>query len=866
MKRKIINLGASLIGPIVLIVLLTMPIGPLTGGLGILQPWGGIFDVGRGVQHGGVEYVALPDMISGAEVIVDEWGMPHIYGDTLEDTFMALGYMQARDRLFQMVMQTYLASGRLSEVVGDAFGAPELDQFHRTIGLSKSAEDTYLWYVDNAATNQDVNYSLRAINAHTTGINAFIDTMTSENTPIEFKILGFTPSHWNPIDTFTWAKYMTWTLSGGVDDLRNEFIRIQLDNDTLYNDMFPEFYPNTIPIINEQYNLSIVDYPDAPGGYPAATVPPAPILPENEPLAEISVQKLNEILDVVANIINIFGDRNFLGSNNWAVNGSKTATGRAMLASDPHLTLQAPSLWYEVHLVVLDTEDALNVQGGSLPGTPGVLIGHTEHVSWALTNVGADVLDVFVEQLNPSDPSKYWYNGEWRSFEQRQEVLHIKGESDVVFNVSWSVHGPCIDSVVSTYDSDTESSHPNVAMNWTGLGVTHEILTLGILNRAENIQDYFDALYWWDSPPQNFAYADDAGNIAMTVAGRFPIRQGYSGYFPVTAVNDSVGMISNIPYAYVPRSVNPSQCFVQSSNQKSIDPSTYGYTILGAQSADYRGERIYTYLQNASDITAENMMQLQADVLDLTAQKMLPYVMTAWTSIGDGNSSVDAVFEELTGWNYRMDTNIAAPTIWVYLLDEIRYCLFDEVRSKGLSASIVQMPIVEWVLSDSDNYYIDDHSTVGVESRNQILVQALHRATNDIYALGDSPSDWLYGLYHTILIDHLAGMTYIGGGPFPGSGYTINVGPGWTVTHGASRRMVVSYDSTPEYYAIYPGGQSQVMFSQHWDDLFNLWYTLNTTTGHYGYVHEYNYATADAFTAANDGTMIEYTILFKPRW
>jgi penicillin amidase len=865
LKRKALNVVLSLIGPAALIVILTMPIGPLAGGLGIVEPWGGIFDVGRGVQHPSVQRVALPDVISGAEVIIDEWGIPHIYADTVEDAFIALGYMHARDRLFQVVMQTYLAAGRISEVVGSI--GVDSDKYQRTIGLAKSAEETYQWYVDNAATNPDVNFTLRCVHAHLEGMNAFIDSMTSENTPIEFKILGFTPQHFTPVDSFTWAKYMTWGLSGGVRDLRNEFIRSTLGNDSLYSDIFPEVYPNTIPVIHEQYNLSLSKYSDAPGGYPAMIVPPSPDMAlEDEPLGLISTDKLDKLLETISGAIDLLGDMAIVGSNSWAVNGSKTATGEAMLANDPHLTLQAPSLWYEVHIVVLDEEDALNVQGGSLPGTPGILIGHTEHISWGMTNVGADVLDIFVEQLDPANSSRYMYNGAYREFEVRDEPIRVKGGGVVEFNVSWSVHGPCIDSVMSTYDLDEEVTCPNLAMNWTGLSITHEILTLGILNRANNLTDYYDAMYWWDSPPHNFIYADDAGNIAITVAGRFPIRQGYSGNFPITALNDSVGMISNVPYAYNPRSVNPSSCFLQSANQKSIDPASYPYTILGAQSPDYRGERIYTVLDASTSITVEDMMRLQADVLDLTAEKMLPFVLDAWDAEGDGNSTIQGIVNLLEPWDYEMETDIAAPTIWTFLLDEMRYEVFDEVRSANISASVVAVPVLEWVLTEPINYYIDDHTTGGIlEDVNVIMIRALHRTAADLYTISDDPSDWAYGLLHTIRIDHLAGLTYIGGGPHRGSGYTVNVGGGWVVQHGPSRRMVVSYTPTPEYYTVYPGGQSQVMFSQHWDDLFDLWYTYDPVTQHYGYTLEYNYPTADAFASADDGTMIEGTIVFLRR-
>ena len=858
-------MGLSLIGPVVLIILLTMPIGPLAGGLGILQPVGGIYDVGRGTGPPGFQTLRLPDVIEGAEVLIDEWGIPHIYGQTVEDAFLALGYMHAKDRLFQVVMQTYLASGRISEVVGPM--GVNSDKYQRTIGLAKSAEDTYQWYVDNAATNPDANFTLRCVNAHVAGLNAFIDSMTSEATPIEFKILAFTPEHFTPVDSFVWAKYMTWGLSGGVRDLRNEFIRLQLDNDSLYSDIFPEVYPDTVPIIPEQYNLSLAEYSDAPGGYSAMITPPSPLVVEDEVQSNlISMEKLNALLDATGDTINLLGNMAFVGSNSWAVNGSKTASGEAILANDPHLGLQAPSLWYEVHIVVLDEDEPINVQGGSLPGTPGILIGHTEHISWGMTNVGADVLDIFVEDLDPTNPSRYRYNDEWHAFIVRDEPIIVKGRGVEPFNVSWSVHGPCIDSIMSTYNVDDEETYPNIAMNWTGLSITHEIMTLGILNRATNITDYFDAMYWWDSPPHNFIYADDEGNIALTVAGRFPIRQGYSGHFPVMAVNDSIGMISNVPYAFNPRSVNPSQCFLQSANQKSIDPASYPYTILGAQSPDYRGERIHTVLSASSDITPEDMMQLQADILDLTAEKILPYVLNAWAEDGDGNSTIQGLIDLLSDWDYQMVTTLPTPTIWTYLLDSVRYEIFDEVRSQGLSSSIVQIPVVEWVLAENISYYIDDHSTVGThESLNDILLRALHRAVIDLYAISSDSSDWTYGLLHTIRIDHLAGMTYIGGGEARGSGYTVDVAGGWVVQHGPSRRMVAVYGDPHKYYTVYPGGQSQSMFSDHWDDLFELWYSYDDVTGHHGYTLEHNYETSELYLTSDDADTLEGVLVFLPR-
>ncbi len=864
MKKQITKLGLSLIGPIAIIVILTMPIGPLAGGLGILQPIGGIFDVGLDVNERTEQTVILPGLDADVEVIVDQWGIPHIYGETKEDVFKAFGYMQAKDRLFQMVMQNYLAAGRISEVVG-AYAASS-DKFQRAIGLVKSAEESYQWCLDNADTNEDVAYTLDVLDAHVEGINAFIDSMTSATTPIEFKILAFTPEHWKPVDAFIWAKMMTWGLSGSYIDLYRQFIRTSLNNDTMFDELIPDTMPYTVPIVPEQYDLDINLYPNAPGGLPASATPPSALAEVISPDDLISGEKLESLINAMSDSIKYFGEMEFIGSNSWAVNGSRTSTGRAMLANDPHLGLQAPSLWYEVHLII---PGELNIQGGSLPGTPGILIGHTEQMAWGMTNVGLDVMDFFVERVNPANSSEYWYNNEWRAFEIRDEPILTKEGQIIEFNVTWSVHGPCIDSVLNVYGIDSESA-PNIAMNWTGNGVTHELIALSMLNRAENMQDYFDALYMWDGPPHNFIYADDAGNIAITVAGRFPIRAGYTGEFPIEALNDSVGMVSNVPYAYNPRSVNPSQGFLQSANQLSIDPASYDYDLLGPQAPGYRGRRIHQLLNVNDDVTVQDMKQYQADVFDIAADRIIPFVLDAWEAIDEDNSSVQEIVTILEEWNNEMETDLIAPTIWTYLLDTIKYETFDELWSAGISLRYAFTPLLEEWLRNENTYYFDNHETDGVvEEMDEILVLALHRALDEMTSdLGTNMSTWEYGNHHIVYIDHLASLTFIGGEGHRGGSHTLNVGPGWTVSHGPSRRMIANFDDTTTFFATYPGGQSQNMFSPHWDDLFNLWYTYDEVQETYGYYQEYTYTTAAAFVAADEADaeiqMIECIITFIP--
>jgi penicillin amidase len=857
MKRKVVNLVLSCIGPIALIIILTMPIGPLTGGLGIIQPVGGIFD--NGAPGPGSQRITLHGLDAEVEVIVDYLGIPHIYAESTHDAFMALGYMHARDRLFQITMQNYFAAGRISEIVGGY--AASSDMYYRSIGLKRAAQRTLDWYEANAATDPDVALELDAINAEVEGANAFIRSMTHANTPIEFKILGFTPELWQPVDCFVNAKMLTWGLSGGLADFQRQWIRQELDNDSMYNELFPDLMPYTEPIIQEQVNISYSEYPLAPGKLPATDDPSQYTSMTLADEVYIPQDKLESLIGIINNVLSPFGDRELVGSNNWAINGSKSSTGTAILAGDPHLTLQAPSVWYEAHLIV---PGELDVTGTTFPGLPAVLIGHNDHLAYSFTNVGADVSDVFVEQLNPSNSSQYMYNGEYRDFVIHEENIHTKEGYIIPFTVKESVHGPCIDSVLNTYGLDSDS-HPNLALNWTGNSVTHEMIAAGGFMRADNLNEFIDAMYWWDSPPQNCVFADDSGNIAMLVVGRFPVRAGYTGEYPVEALNDSVGMVSNIPYAYNPREINPARCFVSSANQRTIDPSEYGYDILGPQANGYRGRRIFYLLDNNDGISVDDMKRFQADAVEVRAEVIIPYVIAAWDGSNEENTTISNAVDLFRVWDFDMEPDLVAPTIWMYLIDALHFETFDELRAINTSIPLSRTPILEELIVTNNSYYFDDHSTIGtIESRDDILVRSLHSAIDTLTQEWKDEPNYEYGNRHIYYIEHLAGFTVIGNVPAHGQD-TLDVAPGWVVTHGPSTRLIADLGNIDMSYMAYPGGQSGNMFSPHWSDIFDLWYSYNENTKQHGYHILYFYSSATAFrTADTDGTLIERTITFVP--
>lgn len=858
-KRKLVNFGLSLVGPIAMIIILTMPIGPLTGGLQIIAPTGGIFDVGIGAIPPQAQTIQLPGLNAQVKVLVDQWGIPHIYADSVEDAFMALGYFHAKDRLFQMYIQNYLAAGRISEMVG-AYAASS-DRFYRTIGLARSAQET-LDYYEAHTDNPLIAESLSIIDAEVAGVNAFIDSMTSQTTPIEFKILGFTPPHWRRLDIFIFANMMTWGLSGGISDLYMQWVKTTVNNDTMFNDLFNKPMPYSVPIVPEQYNLSIAEYPNANGGYPATADPSSVMSGAVLKEAYIPKEKLDNLISMINNVIMPFGESDWVGSNNWVANGSLTTTGMPILCNDPHLGFQTPSIWYEAQLVV---PGVLDVTGVTLPGLPGVILGHTDHMAWGFTNVGADVLDIFVEQLNPNNSSEYMYNGAYRAFKVVDETIHTREGVDIPFNVSLSVHGPLIDSVTNTYGEDTQTAR-NIAMNWTGNAVSHQLLAIDLLNRAKNLQDYYDAIYWWDSPAQNIIYADDQGNIAITVCGRFPIRSGYTGQYPVQALNDSVGMVSNIPYAYIPRSVNPAQGYLASANQISIDFSNYGFAINGPFADGYRGRRINYLLSHDNTVTIDDMKRFQADALEVRAQEIVPLAVQAWDDAGNSNTTMNQIVDLLRNWDYIMDPDMSAPTVWMFLRDAIHYEVFDEIRTISPDLPLSRTPILEEILRTNNTYYIDDHTTPGVvENRDQILVRALYRAVDAVAAdpaFGTNITNWNYGNKHLVYYDHLAGLTTVGGIPIRGQD-TLDAAGGWRVTHGPSWRLVADLSNISQSYGVFAPGQSGNLFSPHFRDLFDLQYTFDETTQEYGYHMIYFYSTPEAFIAADtQGTMIEETVTF----
>jgi penicillin amidase len=805
------------------------------------------------------ELLTIPTLDAPVEVVIDQWGIPHIYAESVSDAYTALGYFHARDRLYQMYRGSYRAAGRLSEIQGES--AIESDKYYRTVGLARAVEKTLEWYEENVDTNPDAAYTLSIIDASVNGVNAYIDTLTSETMPRELKVYGFTPPQWTRKDVLLLLKNDEFVMSAYTYYFFDQYLQTSIGNETMVSDLYPNPEPFVVPMVSEQYNLS--GYIGAPGGYKGIEDPPL-VQPVSYTEKNIIPQsKLEELISWQESVAPLIEGGLISGCNAWVVDGTKTATGKPILANEQHLGLQVPSNWYEVHLIV---PGILDVTGLTEPGIPAIMIGHNSHTSWALTQAGVDVVDVFVEEINPLNPDQYLYNGEWRDFEIVDETIHTKEGNDVPFSVKWSVHGPLVDSMITTFGLDIERA-PNLAVNWTGHSATTNLVSMSLLNKANNLSDYYDALYYWDVPPENILYADDQGNIASTCAGRFPVRAGYSGKYPVKALNDSVGVIGYIPYNYLPRTVNPSQHFIQSANQMPIDPEAYGYDILGTFVSGYRGRRIHDLLSNDDDLTMEDMMVYQADSLEVFAQRIVPFVVDAWDNSGVDNSEIQSVVDELRNWDYVMDTDEAMPTFWSYLIYSIRDLTFEEVDT--IDFTPWDTALEDFIVNNKPHYFDNQDTPDMVESRDDILVDSLFMAFDLIVDdFGGSTGDWLWGDHHIVVIEHPEGLGSIESGGYRGGEYTLNVAPpdlpDLSFSYGATARIIVDLGTIEESYCVNAGGQSGNSSSPHWDDMYDLWYTFDETTQHYGYHDMYFYSSAAEFGDADmDGSMIESVVRFE---
>lgn len=707
----------------------------------------------------------------------DRWGVPHIQADASDaDAFYALGFVHAQDRLWQMEFQRRIAQGRLSEVLGGA--ALEQDKFLRTWGFYRAAQRAL-----PALSSRSRGF----LSAYTAGVNAAI---AQDRLPLEFRLLRFRPEPWTDVDSLAWQKLMAFNLGGNWEqELRVQTVTEKLGAGELPT-LFPP-YPQGAPTILSERDLQGGHSVSAPKEKGSAEVA---LLPETR--AALRAQ-----LRTIASLG--FESAPDKGSNNWVVSGRFTASGKPLLADDPHLGLQAPMLWYLAEL----RGPTLHVIGATIPGLPGVVIGRNARVAWGVTNTDPDVQDLFLE-------------GENTPLTARTEVIRVKGAPDVKLTVRESPRGPIISGVGGV-------TRERVALRWTALqdGDTTMDAFIG-LNYAGNWQDFTGALRAYVAPAQNFVYADVDGNIGYYAPGKVPLRRGWNGKAPVKG-DEQHAWTGYIPFQDLPHAYNPPEGLIVSANNKVV-PDRYPY-FLGNEAnwaPPYRAQRILDLLKNKSGLTVQDMANAQRDSLSLLWEDLKPALLATRPANARAREALDA----LRAWDGRQTTESVGSTIFAAWYSRLAQMANDELGQNGYWNDPL---FIRGQLRAGGKYCAN--RTQEIRSCAEFLSGTLSDATAALTAqLGQNVREWRWGRVHEADSKHgaLGGVRALGwiwnrAIPTPGGLFTVNVGSydlsTLRQTHGPSYRQVVDLADLNASRFIGTLGQSGNPLSAHYADQQRPW-------------------------------------------
>ncbi len=756
-------------------------IGPAPALGPFLDPVSGIWSVARAAVLPEAFEGEIPTLGAAVEVVYDDRGVPHIWASTTEDAIRALGFVVARDRLFQLELQTRAPQGTLTELVGPA--ALGLDRRTRALGLARGAEQ-------EMADLEPGSEMRSLLGAYAEGINAWIDGMGASDLPFEYHLLGARPRRWEPVYSAYLGKQMAYTLAYGTQDLWRRDVDALIGADA-GDALFPRNSPMVEPIVPNGSNAPRMDFAE----------PPPPVAPAPAPRRPVSVAGDGS-------------DEHVVGSNNWAVAPSRTAAGHALLSGDPHLELTLPSIWYEVHIVV---PGELDLHGVTLPGAPLVPIGFTRSVAWSMTNTGADVLDYYRETLDAAErPSQYLVDGEWRRLEPRVEVFRDpQGTTLATDTVYYTHRGP-----VRFMDDGP------LSMRWTMLESSTRVDAFWHAARAADVDAWLEAMEPYPGPAQNALVADTAGNIAIRSIGLYPIRPGNGDGRVIrdgsVSANDWQGYwpLSRYPYAR-----NPDQGFLASANQQPLDPATDDRYLGAGWETPWRAMRINQLLRADSQVTPEALMRYQTDPGNVKADWFVPAFLDAARS----DAATAGAARLLAEWDRRYTKDNERAVLFEAALNELVYRTWDELyRPNGTRlVRIPSMAVLAGLLRFPESVWWDDTRTPDVrEARDDVLVASLQAAWLQVTRERGDPAEggWRWSAVRHANIYHLLGLPALSETRLPvqgGSG-NLNASSG-NGRFGASWRMAVELGSDVRAWVIYPGGQSGNPASRWYVDRIEQW-------------------------------------------
>ncbi len=816
-------------------------------GLGLLALLAAVLLIGAGVVYFSIDdsypqvdgEIQLDGLNAPVDIYRDQAGIPHIYATTEHDLFFAQGYVHAQDRFWQMDFQRHVGSGRLSELLGSA--TIETDTFLRTMGWERVAR----------AELENLDPQARAmLEAYAEGVNAYIAEHKGTAASLEYLFLNllnsnYEPEPWTPLNTLVWAKAMAWDLRDNMDAEIERAILLNQFPAERVAELFPA-YPDEAPIIVPDFVIS-----DSSAAQPS-TPTSATALP-NEALALFEgVDNQIAVLDQI-----LGGNPEAeLGSNSWVISGDLSATGAPLMANDPHLSASIPSIWYQngLHCRPVGPDCQFETVGVSFVGAPGIVIGHNARIAWGMTNVGPDVMDLFIIKVNPDDADQYEMNGEWVDMQVVTEDIVVAGGDNIALPVRITQFGPIIsDSYGDLADFDQTAGielpkNYAIALSWTALEPGQTFESIFRINRAQNFAEFREAASYFVVPSQNLLYADVNGNIGYQMPGRIPVRAAGDGRLPAPGWTDEYAWTGYIPFEELPYALNPASGYIVAANN-AIVSDAYPYQITDQWDLGNRATRIVDMIEAANGpMDAAYFQMMHGDSLNLGALDMIPYL--ADLSFDDGR--LTELRDRVLAWDGRQSIDSVGCAVFnAFLMNLLAQTFHDELPEDYWPGGGNRWyAVYETLLADPQNAWWDDVNTSEVESRDDILRSSFAAGVAELEGrLGSDASQWVWGDLHTITFVHgvMSDFPVIDGlfnrGPFASSGGSSLVNAtAWEANNGdytigtlPSKRTIFDMGNWENSLQINITGQSGHAYADHYIDLAEVWANVEYMPMHWDF-------------------------------
>lgn len=786
MKKKRAALFFSTIATIVVFSMLQFKLGQLPGLGNFLNPFTGIWQNALIPDIPASSTIKLNGLNSEVKIIFNDRAVPHIFADNLQDLYFATGYVMAMHRLWQMEFTTHASLGRISEIVGeDAVG---YDRYMRRMGMTYGAEQMMEAAMEDEAV-------MLALNAFSDGVNAWISGLKPSQYPFEYKLMGYEPEMWTPMKSLSLGMSISRTLSGGSNAVFMTYLKAAWGKEAVLK-LFASLPDDLEPIITPETRfVPTMEVPNGPG---------------NKFIPSFIFDEL------------IGGIESGIGSNNWAVSGSRSESGSPLFATDPHLGLTLPSIWYEMQL----NAPGINTYGVTFPGVPAIIMGFNERIAWGKTNTGNMVLDILEIETN-NEFTHYLYEGEWLPLTFRLEEIKVRNGAVILDSIAFTHHGPLMyRSSEIPFTSRFPVSH---ALAWTAHSSGNVFNALMGLNTAGDIDEFRNSLSGLQSPPQSYAFASVSGDIAMQLNGLWPLRWQHQGMFIGDGRDRAYSWHDHIPFEELPHEINPERGFVSSANQHPVDetyPYYHGWYFAGTA----RASVINRTLESMQDATPTDMKRLQLDDSDFWAEQHLDNMIDSLLKYREGKepngfAELSAVLRVLGEWNKRNEPRSIAATIFDQWRHELRNSLWRPLFEPltGQSPVYPSWDITFQVLFHQKpvDTYVDLFGSL--PPTGQLLMKGLERAvTRTGFVLHGDNNGLQWYKHNGAVINHLLNIPALNharlrvGGSADSPNAIRN-------SHGPSWRMVAHMKEDPEVWGIYPGGQAANPATRGYDAFVEDW-------------------------------------------